>query len=171
VLFVQVLTNVAGGLAECAKFPYNQTEIRTSGGIPKLIVLLNGNNGPMLENVCRVLGECANEIDSMDIIDKLDGVRLIWSQLKHASPAVQASAAWALCPCIQNARVMKPALQFRLYSPKFELYSALKMGRYTIPEFIFVLNFIPPLINISLYQLYISYRQYTQQSSNMYISL
>ncbi|XP_021933293.1 armadillo repeat-containing protein gudu isoform X2 [Zootermopsis nevadensis] len=99
----EVLTNAVGGLAECAKFQDNRTEIRTSGGIPRLIMLLNGNNGPMLENVCRVLGECANEADSMDIIQNLDGVRLIWSQLKHPSPAVQASAAWALCPCIRNA--------------------------------------------------------------------
>lgn len=104
---MQVLTNAVGGLAECAKFPDNRTEIRTSGGIPKLIMLLSGNNGPMLENVCHVLGECANDTESMDIIHKLDGVRLIWSQLKHPSPAVQASVAWALCPCIQNARVMK----------------------------------------------------------------
>ena len=108
ILSMQVLTNAVGGLAECAKFPHNQTEIRTAGGIPKLITLLNGNNGPMLENVCRVLGECAKEMEAMEIIDTLDGVRLIWSQLKHPSPAVQASAAWALCPCIQNARVIKP---------------------------------------------------------------
>ncbi|KAJ4433774.1 hypothetical protein ANN_16086 [Periplaneta americana] len=100
----EVLTNAVGGLAECAKFPENRTEIRSCGGIPKLITLLSGNNGPMLENVCRVLGECANEPESMEIIDQLDGVRLIWSQLKHPSPAVQANAAWALCPCIQNAK-------------------------------------------------------------------
>lgn len=74
-----------------------------------MIMLLNGSNGPMLENVCRVLGECANETESMDIILNLDGVRLIWSQLKHPSPAVQASAAWALCPCMQNAKVTKSA--------------------------------------------------------------
>lgn len=112
ILFMQVLTNAVGGLAECAKFQHNQTEIRTAGGIPKLIALLNGNNGPMLENVCRVLGECANEMEAMEIIDTLDGVRLVWSQLKHPSPAVQASAAWALCPCIQNARVIKLHYQY-----------------------------------------------------------
>jgi hypothetical protein len=107
-LFLQVLANSVGGLAECAKFPSNRTAIRNAGGIPKLITLLNGNNGPLLENVCRVLGECANEMESMKDIENLDGVRLIWSQLKHPSPAVQAHAAWALCPCIKNAKVMKP---------------------------------------------------------------
>ena len=100
-----MLTNAVGGLAECAKFPHNRTEIRLAEGIPKLVMLLTGTNGPMLENVCRVLGECANEMESMEIIVQLDGVRLIWSQLKHASPKVQASAAWALCPCIENAKV------------------------------------------------------------------
>jgi hypothetical protein len=41
------------------------------------------------------------------IIDKLDGVRLLWSLLKNQNPEVQASAAWAICPCIENAKVSK----------------------------------------------------------------
>lgn len=40
------------------------------------------------------------------IIDRLDGVRLLWSLLKNPHPDVKASAAWALCPCIQNAKVI-----------------------------------------------------------------
>lgn len=39
------------------------------------------------------------------IIDRLDGVRLLWSLLKNPHPDVKASAAWALCPCIENAKV------------------------------------------------------------------
>lgn len=39
------------------------------------------------------------------IIDKLDGVRLLWSLLKNQNQDVQASAAWAICPCIENAKV------------------------------------------------------------------
>ena len=39
----------------------------------------------------------------MKQIDQLDGVRLLWSLLKNPSPQVQASAAKALCPCIENA--------------------------------------------------------------------
>ncbi|XP_008590786.1 PREDICTED: armadillo repeat-containing protein 4-like, partial [Galeopterus variegatus] len=38
------------------------------------------------------------------IIDRLDGVRLLWSLLKNPHPDVKASAAWALCPCIENAK-------------------------------------------------------------------
>lgn len=53
------------------------------------------------------------------IIDKQDGVRLLWSLLKSPNPEVsaiinvvllssigqvQACAAWAICPCIQNAK-------------------------------------------------------------------
>ena len=39
------------------------------------------------------------------MIDKLDGVRLLWSLLKNPNTQVQASAAWAICPCIENAKV------------------------------------------------------------------
>ena len=39
------------------------------------------------------------------VIDKLDGVRLLWSLLKNQNTEVQASAAWAICPCIENAKV------------------------------------------------------------------
>lgn len=39
------------------------------------------------------------------IIDQLDGVRLVWSLLKNPCADVQSSAAWALCPCVENAKV------------------------------------------------------------------
>lgn len=39
------------------------------------------------------------------VIDKLEGIRLLWSLLKKPSEEVQASAAWALCPCIERAKV------------------------------------------------------------------
>ncbi|CAB1350269.1 unnamed protein product [Coregonus sp. 'balchen'] len=32
------------------------------------------------------------------------GVRLLWSLLKNPNPDVQASAAWGICPCIENAK-------------------------------------------------------------------
>lgn len=34
----------------------------------------------------------------------MDGVRLLWSLLKNPNPRVQASAAWAICPCIKNIK-------------------------------------------------------------------
>ncbi|KAI8809283.1 hypothetical protein BJ742DRAFT_738425 [Cladochytrium replicatum] len=40
------------------------------------------------------LAEC------MAIIDRLDGIRLLWSLLKSTNPHVQASAAWAISPVI-----------------------------------------------------------------------
>lgn len=42
--------------------------------------------------------------ESMAIIDRLDGVRLLWSLLKSSNPHVQASAAWAISPCIEHAK-------------------------------------------------------------------
>jgi len=39
------------------------------------------------------------------MIDRLDGVRLLWSLLKNQNPEVQAAAAWAISPCVKNIRV------------------------------------------------------------------
>lgn len=52
------------------------------------------------------------------IIDQLDGVRLVWSLLKNPSPEVQSSAAWALCPCIENAKV---PVQFGSFSLLYDI--------------------------------------------------
>ena len=63
--------------------------------------------------------DAALRVSSCRIIDKLDGVRLLWSLLKNQDPGVQASAAWAICPCIENAKVLPTAVlltycQFRI---------------------------------------------------------
>ncbi|KAG8226088.1 hypothetical protein J437_LFUL006395 [Ladona fulva] len=100
-----VLTNVVGAVAECARFPANKAALRIAGGIPPLVSLLSGGtNASLLENAARALGEAAEELESMEIIEQLDGVRMVWSMLKRPYPAVQAAAAAALCPCIQNAK-------------------------------------------------------------------
>lgn len=39
------------------------------------------------------------------MIDRLDGVRLLWSLLKNPHPQVQAAAAWAISPCVKNIKV------------------------------------------------------------------
>lgn len=39
------------------------------------------------------------------MIDRLDGVRLIWSLLKNQNPRVQAAAAWGISPCVKNIKV------------------------------------------------------------------
>jgi len=39
------------------------------------------------------------------VIDNLDGLRLLWSVLKNPNPEAQASAAWAICPCVENIKV------------------------------------------------------------------
>ncbi|XP_047206437.1 outer dynein arm-docking complex subunit 2-like isoform X1 [Girardinichthys multiradiatus] len=49
---------------------------------------------------------------SIRIIDQLDGVRLVWSLLKNPSAEVQSSAAWALCPCIENAKDAREMVLF-----------------------------------------------------------
>uniref|UniRef100_A0A673FHL3 Armadillo repeat-containing protein 4-like n=1 Tax=Sinocyclocheilus rhinocerous TaxID=307959 RepID=A0A673FHL3_9TELE len=100
----EVLVNVVGALGECAQISENLATIRKSGGIQPLVNLLSGTNQALLVNVTRAVGACATDPDNMAIIDRLDGVRLLWSLLKNPNPDVQASAAWAICPCIENAK-------------------------------------------------------------------
>ncbi|XP_064188478.1 outer dynein arm-docking complex subunit 2 isoform X1 [Anguilla rostrata] len=100
----EVLVNVVGALGECAQKPANRAVIRKWGGVEPLVGLLTGTNRALLVNVTRAVGACATEPENMAIIDQLDGVRLLWSLLKNPNPDVQASAAWAICPCIENAK-------------------------------------------------------------------
>lgn len=52
--------------------------------------------------------ECAENTQCMDIINdpghKLDGVRLIWSLLKHPNDIIKTNACLALVPCIKYAK-------------------------------------------------------------------
>lgn len=86
-----VFSNAVGALGELLKFDDNRETLRRAGGIPYLVNLLNYTFPPLLENVPMVLRKCAEDEDSMRIIEELDGVRLIWSLLKHDSPKVPRS--------------------------------------------------------------------------------
>ncbi|KAL3267886.1 hypothetical protein HHI36_007026 [Cryptolaemus montrouzieri] len=99
-----VLANVVGALWEFVKSQKNRDTVRRAGGIPSMINLLNYTYRPLLENLAMVLKECAEDEDSMVLIEDNDGVRLIWSLLKNPSKKVQANAAWCLVPCIKNAQ-------------------------------------------------------------------
>lgn len=98
-----VLTNVVGAISECCRFQSNREILRNAGALEPMVVLLNGTHAPLLENLSRALNESAQDIASMRIMEELDAVRLIWSLLKNPNPRVQAYAAFALCPCIENA--------------------------------------------------------------------
>lgn len=70
------------------------------------------------------------------IIDKLDGVRLLWSLLKNQNPDVQASAAWAICPCIENAKVCLRVFCSQNFLKNFNIHKMLQIpcrskGMYT----------------------------------------
>ncbi|XP_029935491.1 armadillo repeat-containing protein 4 [Myripristis murdjan] len=100
----EVLVNVVGALGECAQIPANRAIIRRCGGIQPLVNLLTRTNQALLVNVTKAVGACATEKDNMEIIDRLDGVRLLWSLLKNPNVDVQSSAAWAICPCLENTK-------------------------------------------------------------------
>ncbi|KAJ8327746.1 hypothetical protein O5D80_004081 [Batrachochytrium dendrobatidis] len=99
-----VLVNVVGALGACAQTADGRQSIRESGGITPLVNLLTGTNQALLVNVTTAVGASALDSDSMAVIDRLDGVRLLWSLLKSPNPMVQASAAWAISPCIEHAK-------------------------------------------------------------------
>ena len=117
-------------MAECAQEPDNRASMRKSGGVSPLVNLLTGTNNQLLVNTCKALAQCAQDSDNISlvsnfllkivirffvnqhlfsfsnrIIERLDGVRLLWSLLKNPNTKVQASAAWAICPCIKNIKV------------------------------------------------------------------
>ncbi|KAM3593279.1 uncharacterized protein V6R79_009296 [Siganus canaliculatus] len=100
----EVQVNVVGALGEFAQIPANKATIRKCGGIKSLVNLLTGTNQALLVNVTKAVGACATDKENMAIIDQFDGVRLVWSLLRNPSADVQSSAAWALCPCIENAK-------------------------------------------------------------------
>ncbi|XP_028660180.1 outer dynein arm-docking complex subunit 2 [Erpetoichthys calabaricus] len=100
----EVLVNVVGALGECAQEQSNRAIIRKCGGIQPLVSLLTGTNQALLINVTKAVGACAIDPENMTIIDRMDGLRLLWSLFKNPNPDVQASAAWAICPCIENSK-------------------------------------------------------------------
>lgn len=97
---------MAGAIAECVKLPHNQETVLKADGIPAIVNLLNYTNENLLENVTSILAQCAVNSDCIQQIVRNDGIRLLWSLLRSSLPKVQASAAWALVPCIQNAKVL-----------------------------------------------------------------
>ncbi|KZC04660.1 Armadillo repeat-containing protein 4 [Dufourea novaeangliae] len=103
-----VQVNVVGALAECCKDPVNRDVLRVNDGLPKLIRLLTSTYEALLENVPMVIRECAQNEACMDIINDpehiLDGVRLVWSLLKHPSDKIKRNACLALVPCIKYAK-------------------------------------------------------------------
>lgn len=72
------------------------------------IRLLSSTHKPLLENIPLVIKECAENEQCMDIINDpehiLDGVRLVWSLLKHPSVKIRKNACLALVPCIKYAK-------------------------------------------------------------------
>lgn len=72
------------------------------------IKLLSSTYEPLLENIPLVIKECAQNELCMDIINDPehvnDGVRLVWSLLKHPSDRIKINSCLALVPCIKYAK-------------------------------------------------------------------
>lgn len=98
-----ILANVAGAIEQIIQTdPTNAALIKKAGAIPCLIGLLTINNPLLLVNATKAVGQLARDPDARREMDEQDGFRLVWSLLKHPTPSVQASAAWAISPYVEN---------------------------------------------------------------------
>ena len=106
--FTKVQVNVVGAIGECAAIDAdNRVTIRKVGGVTPLVHLLTGTNQALLINTTKAVGACALDTESMtyvgsliylfktyfhvflfSVIDRQDGVRLLWSLLKSPNPEV-----------------------------------------------------------------------------------
>ena len=91
------LSLVVGAIAELSHTEANIERIKTEDGLVPLIRLINTNGPELLVNVSRALGECANNKDALERMRRQDGVRLLWSLLKHSSEQVQVCIMAGLC--------------------------------------------------------------------------
>ncbi|TRZ00635.1 hypothetical protein DNTS_005340 [Danionella cerebrum] len=92
-----LLVNVTRAVGACAADPDNM--VRSNGPWDVQPV-----QAPHTQPFALITGPRDLCLPYLLIIDRLDGVRLLWSLLKNPNPEVQASAAWAICPCIENAK-------------------------------------------------------------------
>uniref|UniRef100_A0A8D0ZCW5 Outer dynein arm docking complex subunit 2 n=1 Tax=Sus scrofa TaxID=9823 RepID=A0A8D0ZCW5_PIG len=102
----QLQEHCAMAIYQCAEDEETRDLVRLHGGLKPLASLLNNtDNKERLAAVTGAIWKCSiSKENVIKIIDRLDGVRLLWSLLKNPHADVKASAAWALCPCIQNAK-------------------------------------------------------------------
>ena len=66
----------------------NRILIAGKGGISCLIKLLNTTHPDLLVNASIALGRCAEDRDNFKYIYEMDGIRLLWSLLKHPNNKV-----------------------------------------------------------------------------------
>jgi len=98
-----IMANVAGAIEQIIKTDTsNASLIRKAGAIPYLIGLLTINNPLILVNATKAVGQLARDAEARREMDSQDGFRLVWSLLKHPTPSVQASAAWAISPYVES---------------------------------------------------------------------
>ena len=87
---------VVGAIAELSVTQANIDIIKNEDGLAPLIRLINTNGPELLVNVSRALGECANDKDALERMRRQDGVRLLWSLLKHNSEHVQVCTTFSM---------------------------------------------------------------------------
>ena len=99
-----ILIRAVGALGAFAQTQPGRQAVKEANALKPIIQLLTRTDPHLLENASNAIGACAQDNECMAIIDRSDGVRLLWTLLKSNHHSVQASAAWAISPCVEHAK-------------------------------------------------------------------
>ncbi|XP_015918803.1 outer dynein arm-docking complex subunit 2-like [Parasteatoda tepidariorum] len=86
----------------CLTNPQIRTVIRKNNGIETLIGLLHTTHPPLIMHLNKALAIASDDNDCLQIMEKHDALRLIWSHLKNENPSVVSNTAWQLAAIMKN---------------------------------------------------------------------
>eukprot|EP00698_Gefionella_okellyi_P003505 TRINITY_DN13305_c0_g1_i1.p1 TRINITY_DN13305_c0_g1~~TRINITY_DN13305_c0_g1_i1.p1 ORF type:complete len:1153 (+),score=225.93 TRINITY_DN13305_c0_g1_i1:34-3459(+) len=92
----------AAVLSNLCQSEQGRKAVKSSSGLLPLVSLLTSTNLDVLVHVCNALYYACLATDNMKVVTDNDGIRLLWSLLKSRSQRVQAAAARAIMPCIDE---------------------------------------------------------------------
>jgi len=112
-----VIANTVASLAECTKIGRNRIAVRAADGLVPIIKLLQDTGHErILVNVCRVIDNCASDVQCMEQVIGNDGIRLVWSLMKFDSTLVQSTAGHTLVTLLKNTKVGTPIVLSSTFS-------------------------------------------------------
>ncbi|XP_031549990.1 armadillo repeat-containing protein 4-like [Actinia tenebrosa] len=88
--------HIVGALAELSKIDLGCRELLACKGCKTLVKLSTTPNEKLVEQVSRAIAASSKYRECRDLINHLDGLRLLWSLLKSNNPKVVSSAAWGI---------------------------------------------------------------------------
>lgn len=86
------------------------------GLVPIVKQLQDTGHERILVNVCRVIDNCASDVQCMEQVISNDGIRLVWSMMKFDSTLVQSTAGHTLVTLLKNTKVGTPIILSSTFS-------------------------------------------------------